>query len=59
MRHDFGIMQPATRIFELRGLGHDIHTETVREETRVNIGHKGVAKYVLRHSQLGNNEVSQ
>ena len=50
LRHNLGIMQPAPRIFELRGLGHDIHTEMVREETPDNISHKGVAKYVLRYS---------
>ncbi len=57
LRHNLGIMQPAPRIFELRGLGHDIHTEMVREETPDNISHKGVAKYVLRHSPpLTNNQ---
>ena len=50
LRHNLGIMQPAPRIFELRGLGHDIHTEIVRQETPDNISHKGVAKYVLRNS---------
>ena len=50
LRYDFGIMQPAPRIFELRNLGHDIHTEMVRQETPDNITHKGVAKYVLRQS---------
>ncbi len=59
LRHDLGIMQPAPRIFELRNLGHDIHTEIVRQETPDNISHKGVAKYVLRHSQpLTNNQPS-
>ena len=59
LRHNLGIMQPAPRIFELRGLGHDIHTEMVREETPDNISHKGVAKYVLRHSPpLTNNQPS-
>ena len=51
LRHDLGIMQPAPRIFELRGLGHDIHTEMVRVETPDNISHKGVAKYVLRNTR--------
>ena len=58
LRHIYGVMMPASRIKELRNLGNDIATVRVTETTPDNISHKGVAKYILRHSQLDNNEVA-
>ena len=50
LRHIYGVMMPASRIKELRNLGNDIATVRVTETTPDNISHKGVAKYILRHS---------
>ena len=56
LRHTYGVMMPAARIKELRNMGFEIATVRVTETTPDNISHKGVAKYVLRHSQpLTNN----
>lgn len=48
LRHGHGIMQPAPRIFELRGQGHDIVTVRTVTYTPDGIKHHAVAKYVLR-----------
>ena len=50
LRHTHGVMMPAARVKELRNKGYDIATERVTETTPDNISHKGVAKYVLRHT---------
>ena len=50
LRHTYGVMMPAARVKELRNMGYDIATERVTETTPDNISHKGVAKYILRHS---------
>jgi hypothetical protein len=59
LRHTYGVMMPAARVKELRNMGYDIATVRVTQTTPDNISHKGVAKYVLRHSQpLTNNQPS-
>jgi Helix-turn-helix domain len=59
LRHTYGVMMPAARVKELRNMGYDIATVRVTETTPDNISHKGVAKYVLRHSPpLTNNQPS-
>ena len=50
LRHTYGVMMPAARVKELRNMGYDIATVRVTETTPDNISHKGVAKYILRHS---------
>ena len=55
LRHSYGVMMPAARIKELRNMGFEISTVRVTETTPDNISHKGVAKYVLRHSPIPNN----
>ena len=50
LRHTHGVMMPAARVKELRIMGYDIATVRVTETTPDNISHKGVAKYVLRHT---------
>ena len=52
LRHIYGVMMPAARVKELRNMGYDIATVRVTETTPDNISHKGVAKYVLRHSPM-------
>ena len=51
LRHTYGVMMPAARVKGLRNMGYDIATVRVTETTPDNISHRGVAKYVLRHSQ--------
>ena len=59
LRHTYGVMMPAARVKELRNMGYDIATVRVTETTPDNISHRGVAKYVLRHSPpLSNNQPS-
>ena len=58
LRHTYGVMMPAARVKELRNMGYDIATVRITESTPDNISHRGVAKYILRHSQLDNNEVT-
>ena len=48
LRHDYGIMQPAPRIKELREQGHRIDTVRIVSYTPDGIKHSAVAKYVLR-----------
>lgn len=48
LRHDFGIMQPQTRIKELRNMAYVIDTVGVFDYTPDNIKHFAVAKNVLR-----------
>jgi hypothetical protein len=55
LRHTYGVMMPAARVKELRNMGYDIATVRVTETTPDNISHKGVAKYVLRHSPTQDN----
>ena len=55
LRHTYGVMMPAARIKELRNMGFEIATVRVTETTPDNISHKGVAKYVLRHSPTPDN----
>jgi Helix-turn-helix domain len=55
LRHTYGVMMPAARVKELRNMGYDIATVRVTETTPDNITHRGVAKYVLRHSPTQDN----
>lgn len=48
LRHDYGIMQPAPRIKELKAQGYDILTIRITSYTPDGIKHNAVAKYVLR-----------
>ena len=50
LRHTYGVMMPVARVKELRNMGYEIANVRVTETTPDNISHKGVAKYVLRHS---------
>ena len=50
LRHDYGIMQPAPRIKELREQGHRIDTVRIVSYTPDGIKHSAVAKYVLHSS---------
>lgn len=47
LRRDFGIMQPAPRILELRADGHRIDTVRMACLTDDGVKHNGVAQYVL------------
>ncbi len=58
LRHQFGIMSPAPRIFELRR-AHQIDTVFVRAETPDSINHVCVAKYVLQRDSDLFSEVTQ
>ena len=57
LRHDYGIMQPAPRIKELREQGHKIDTVRIDSYTPNGIKHHAVAKYVLHSSNDFNSEV--
>ena len=59
LRHDYGIMQPAPRIKELRDLGYKIDTVRIDSFTPDGIKHHAVAKYVLHSSAYFNSEVAQ
>lgn len=48
LRHDYGIMQPAPRILELKQRGHNIASLRVDSCTPDGVKHKAVALYVLR-----------
>ena len=50
LRYTYGVMMPAARVKELRNMCYVIATVRVTETTPDNISHKGVAKYILRHS---------
>jgi len=47
LRGDYGVMQPAPRILELREQGHRIDTVRMSCFTDDGIKHNGVAQYVL------------
>ena len=47
LRHNYGVMQPAPRIKELRAQGYDILTIRITSYTPDGIKHSAVAKYVL------------
>lgn len=47
LRHNYGIMQPAPRIKELREQGYKIDTVRISSLTPDGINHINVAKYVL------------
>ena len=59
LRHNYGIMQPAPRIFELIKRGHNIVSLRVATYTPDGIKHNAVAKYVLHSSNSFNSEVAQ
>ena len=59
LRHDYGIMQPAPRIKELRNQGYKIDTVRINSYTPDGIKHHAVAKYVLRANVNLNSEVAQ
>ena len=59
LRHDFFVMQPAPRIFELIAKGHTIKSQPVDAETPDGVMHKRVALYILHASPpLTNNQPS-
>ena len=59
LRHDFFVMQPAPRIFELIAKGHPIKSQPVDAETPDGVMHKRVALYILHASPpLTNNQPS-
>ena len=58
LRHDYGIMQPAPRIKELREQGHKIDTVRIASYTPDGIKHHSVAKYVLHPSNDFEGEVT-
>ena len=47
LRRDWGIMQPAPRVFELKAHGYIIVTTPVSANTDDGVLHRGVARYVL------------
>lgn len=47
LRHDYGVMMPASRVRELRLAGHNIVTVRVVSNTPDGIKHHSIAKYVL------------
>ena len=47
LRHDFFVMQPAPRVFELITKGHPIESIRVDAETPDGVMHKRVALYIL------------
>ena len=50
LRHDFFVMQPAPRIFELIAKGNPIKSLRVDAETPDGVMHKRVALYILQPS---------
>ena len=56
LRHDFFVMQPAPRIFELIAKGHTIKSQPVDAETPDGVMHKRVALYILQPSPLLSND---
>jgi Helix-turn-helix domain len=59
LRHDFFVMQPAPRVFELIAKGHLIDSIRVQAETPDGVMHKRVALYILHASPpLINNQPS-
>lgn len=54
LRRDYGVMQPAPRILELREQGHKINTVRMSCFTDDGIKHNGVAQYVLVKSKPSN-----
>lgn len=54
LRRDYGIMQPAPRILELRANGHRIDTVRVTCLTDDGVKHSGVAQYVLVETKPSN-----
>ena len=59
LRHDFFVMQPAPRIFELIAKGYAIESKPVDAETPDGVMHKRVALYILQPSPpLANNASS-
>ena len=58
LRHDYGIMQPAPRIKELREQGHKIDTVRIDSYTPDGIKHHAIAKYVLHVSHELNSKVA-
>jgi len=47
LRRDWGVMQPAARVFELKARGYIIVTTPVGAHTDDGALHRGVARYVL------------
>ena len=47
LRRDWGVMQPAARVFELKERGYVIVTSPVSAHTDDGVLHRGVARYVL------------
>jgi Helix-turn-helix domain len=59
LRHEFGIMNVAPRIFELIAKSHSIESQRVDAETPDGVMHKRVALYILHASPpLTNNQPS-
>lgn len=53
-RDQLNIMMPATRVHELRKLGHQIHTDRISITDRDGYTHDNVARYVLIKLAGGN-----
>ena len=49
VRRDWGVMQPAARVFELKARGYSIVKTPVSAHTDDGALHRGVARYVLLH----------
>ncbi len=47
LRHQYGIMQPAPRVLELKRQGHQIISQRVTRYTPDGVKHKAVARYTL------------
>ena len=59
LRHDFFVMQPAPRVFELIAKGYAIESKPIEAETPDGVMHKRVALYILHASPpLTNNQPS-
>lgn len=57
LRHDYGVMQPAVRVFELKRKGFLIDTLRIDSYTPDGVRHHKVACYVLRTSNDTMSEV--
>ena len=56
LRHEYFVMQPAPRIFELIAKGHTIKSQPVDAQTPDGVLHKRVALYILQPSPLLSND---
>ncbi len=54
LRHQYGIMQPAPRVLELKKQGYQIISLRVSRYTPDGVKHRAVAKYILKSKGLPN-----